>query len=123
MAGHVGRQAALVFHAAGRLTGADDRGSLGRVARQGERRNAQVLSDDYFRAQRLRRRSARPDASPLISERLRALATGRSEPRIIEARAERPIAEQKWPVAKRVNSSRASDDDPTLIERVELASV
>ena len=30
---------------------------------------------------------------------------------------------QKWPVSKRVNSSRASDDDPTLIERVELASV
>jgi putative SOS response-associated peptidase YedK len=30
---------------------------------------------------------------------------------------------QKWLVSKRVNSSRASDDDPTLIERVELASV
>jgi hypothetical protein len=23
---------------------------------------------------------------------------------------------QRWPVAKRVNSSRAADDDPTLIE-------
>ena len=30
---------------------------------------------------------------------------------------------QKWPVSKRVNSSRASDDDPTLIERVEMVSV
>jgi putative SOS response-associated peptidase YedK len=29
---------------------------------------------------------------------------------------------QKWPVSKRVNSSRADDNDPTLIERVELAS-
>jgi len=29
---------------------------------------------------------------------------------------------QKWPVSKRVNSSRASDDDPTLIERVEMAN-
>jgi len=29
---------------------------------------------------------------------------------------------QKWPVSKRVNSSRASDDDPTLIERLELSS-
>ena len=28
---------------------------------------------------------------------------------------------QKWPVSKRVNSSRASDDDPTLIEEIELA--
>ena len=27
---------------------------------------------------------------------------------------------EKWPVSKRVNSSRAGDDDPTLIERVEL---
>jgi putative SOS response-associated peptidase YedK len=29
---------------------------------------------------------------------------------------------QKWPVAKRVNSSRADDDDPTLIEKVELTA-
>jgi putative SOS response-associated peptidase YedK len=27
---------------------------------------------------------------------------------------------QKWPVSKRVNSSRADDDDPTLIEKIEL---
>ena len=29
---------------------------------------------------------------------------------------------QLWPVSKRVNSSRASDDDPTLIDRIELPS-
>jgi putative SOS response-associated peptidase YedK len=29
---------------------------------------------------------------------------------------------QKWPVSKRVNSSRADDDDPALIERVQLAA-
>jgi putative SOS response-associated peptidase YedK len=29
---------------------------------------------------------------------------------------------QKWPVSKRVNSSRADDDDPTLIDKVELAT-
>jgi putative SOS response-associated peptidase YedK len=29
---------------------------------------------------------------------------------------------QKWPVSKRVNSSRADDDDPTLIEKVELVT-
>jgi hypothetical protein len=28
---------------------------------------------------------------------------------------------QKWPVSKRDNSSRASDDEATLTERVELA--
>jgi putative SOS response-associated peptidase YedK len=28
---------------------------------------------------------------------------------------------QRWPVSKRVNSSKADADDPTLIERVELS--
>ncbi len=27
---------------------------------------------------------------------------------------------QRWPVSRRVNSSRAPTDDPTLIERVEV---
>ena len=29
---------------------------------------------------------------------------------------------QKWPVSRRVNSSRASDDDLTLIEEITMAS-
>jgi len=29
---------------------------------------------------------------------------------------------QRWPVSKRVNSSRASDDGPTLIDRIEVES-
>ncbi len=29
---------------------------------------------------------------------------------------------QKWPVSKRVNSSRADTDDATLIDKVELAA-
>ena len=29
---------------------------------------------------------------------------------------------QRWPVSKRVNSSKADAEDPTLIEPVELAS-
>jgi putative SOS response-associated peptidase YedK len=35
----------------------------------------------------------------------------------------KPAAEnvlQKWPVSKRVNSSRAPDDDPTLIDAVSI---
>ena len=34
-----------------------------------------------------------------------------------------PAAEdllQKWPASKRVNSSRAPDDDPTLIDQIAL---
>ena len=27
---------------------------------------------------------------------------------------------QKWPVSKRVNSSRAPNDDPTLIDQISL---
>jgi putative SOS response-associated peptidase YedK len=30
---------------------------------------------------------------------------------------------QKWPVSRRVNSSRTSDEDATLIERIELAAL
>jgi putative SOS response-associated peptidase YedK len=29
---------------------------------------------------------------------------------------------QKWPISKRVNSSRADDNDPTLIEKVQLVA-
>jgi putative SOS response-associated peptidase YedK len=29
---------------------------------------------------------------------------------------------QRWPVSKRVNSSKAGADDPTLIDKVELAA-
>jgi hypothetical protein len=35
----------------------------------------------------------------------------------------KPAAEnvlQKWPVSKRVNSSRAPDDDPTLIDKIAI---
>ena len=35
----------------------------------------------------------------------------------------KPAAEnmlQRWPVSKRVNSSRAPDDDPTLIDKISL---
>jgi putative SOS response-associated peptidase YedK len=28
---------------------------------------------------------------------------------------------QRWPVSKRMNSSRADDNDPTLIDKVKLA--
>jgi putative SOS response-associated peptidase YedK len=30
---------------------------------------------------------------------------------------------QKWPVSKRVNSSRAPDDDPTLIDKIDLSQI
>jgi putative SOS response-associated peptidase YedK len=38
----------------------------------------------------------------------------------------KPVANDvlvRWPVSKRVNSSRTSDEDATLIERVDLAVV
>jgi len=37
---------------------------------------------------------------------------------LIEPAGERTL--EMWPVSKRVNSSRAPDSDPTLIERVKL---
>ena len=37
---------------------------------------------------------------------------------LLKAAAENLL--QRWPVSKRVNSTRAPDDDPTLIDRVSL---
>jgi putative SOS response-associated peptidase YedK len=37
----------------------------------------------------------------------------------------KPVANdflQRWPVSKRVNSSKADADDPALIEKIELAA-
>ncbi len=45
------RQTAMVFHGAGRLAGVDGRRPMGRMARQGERRDIEVLHDDYHRAE------------------------------------------------------------------------
>ena len=61
------------------------------------------------------------DRMPVFLGRaVRALAKRRGRTSI-EACAERFL--QRWPVAKRVNSSKADADDATLIERVELAAV
>ena len=40
-----------------------------------------------------------------------------------KARPRKPAADdllQRWPVSKRVNSSKAPADDPTLIDRIDL---
>ena len=50
---HAERQTALLFHRAGRFAGIDDYWNMGRMARQGERRNVEVLHHDYHRAQQL----------------------------------------------------------------------
>jgi putative SOS response-associated peptidase YedK len=44
--------------------------------------------------------------------------TGKAGLELLEPAAEDVL--QRWPVSKRVNSSRAPDDDPTLIDRVTL---
>jgi hypothetical protein len=44
--------------------------------------------------------------------------TGKAGVELLKPAAENVL--QNWPVSKRVNSSRAADDDPTLIDRVTL---
>jgi putative SOS response-associated peptidase YedK len=64
----------------------------------------------------------RPDARPARRKGLRPVgARGSVRVEILKPAPNDLL--QKWPVSKRVNSSRAEDDDPTLIEKVELASV
>jgi hypothetical protein len=54
---------------------------------------------------------------------LNDFAIRRSERRQCPLWSLKPAAEnvlQKWPVSKRLNSSRAPDDDPTLIDKIAI---
>ena len=45
--------------------------------------------------------------------------SGAAGPELLKPAADDVL--QRWPVSKRVNSSRAPDDDPTLIEKITVA--
>ena len=68
------RKATLVFHCARWLAHSHGGRTLGRVERSPHRRAAEVLHDDYHRAQRLRCGNPRPDASVLDRAAIRGVA-------------------------------------------------
>jgi hypothetical protein len=70
MARHSRRQAAMVLHCTGRVAGADNRRTVGRMARQDERRDIEVLHHDYRRAERICRSGARSNAGSSYRKRL-----------------------------------------------------
>jgi putative SOS response-associated peptidase YedK len=70
------------------------------------------------RAKRVCHRSARPDACATRRKGFRALAERRRRPGIAQTAANDLL--QRWPVSKRVNSSKAPAEDSTLIDRIAL---
>ena len=75
------------------------------------------MHDAHHRAERLCCRSARPYASLLEAKDFTPWLNDGG------AGLLKPAANdvlQRWPVARRVNSSRAPADDPSLVERVEV---
>ena len=63
------------------------------------------------------------DRMPVILEPadIDAWLTGGAGAELLEPAADEVL--QKWPVSRRVNSSRTSDEDATLIDPVELAAL
>jgi putative SOS response-associated peptidase YedK len=63
------------------------------------------------------------DRMPVILEPgdIDACLTGGAGTELLKPAANEVL--QKWPVSRRVNSSRTSDEDATLIERIELATL
>ena len=117
VAGYAGRKAAVVFHAAGRLAGAYDRGPMGRMEKETGKPLKSctmiITEPNEFVAE--------------VHDRMPVLLTEDQFDPWLSAEAGieylKPAPNdflQKWPVSKRVNSSRADDDDPTLIEKIEL---
>jgi SOS response associated peptidase (SRAP) len=94
--------------------------SLGRMEKPRDWRTVEVMHDDRRRAQRLCRGNPRSNVPvSLTAEQFAPWLSG-------EAGAEflKPVPNdylQRWPVSKRVNSSKADTDDAALIEKVELA--
>jgi len=63
------------------------------------------------------------DRMPVVLEpdQFEPWLTGRAGMEVLKPTANDVV--QKWPVSKRVNSSRASDDDATLADRIEIMVV
>jgi putative SOS response-associated peptidase YedK len=78
------------------------------------------VHDDHHRAQRVCGGSPRPYAGPRGRKDYDPWLRAEAGIELLKPAPNDLL--QKWPVSKRVNSSRADDDDPTLIEEITLAS-
>jgi putative SOS response-associated peptidase YedK len=72
---------------------------------------------DHHGAERICCRSPRPDASAAIGKAVRAVAERGGGAQVLKPAPNDCL--QRWPVSKRVNSSKVDADDATLIDRVE----
>jgi hypothetical protein len=90
----------------------------GSVARQDERGNAQILQNDYYGPNKFV--AEVHDRMPVLlaEKNYEPWLSGKAGLELLKPAAETVL--QKWLVSKRVNSSRAPDDDSTLIEPTPL---
>jgi putative SOS response-associated peptidase YedK len=88
------------------------------MARQEQRRNNQVLHHDHYRAEQLV--AEVHDRMPVLlsQDQFEPWLSGEAGLQVLKPAADHLL--QRWPVSKRVNSSRAPDDGSTLIERIQL---
>jgi hypothetical protein len=96
-------------------------GPLGRMERPQDWRAAEVVHDDRHRAQRL---------AAEIHDRMPVFLTEKQFAPWLSGEAGAGILKpapndflQRWPVSKRVNSSKADADDATLIDPIQVAAV
>ena len=86
-----------------------------------DRRAAEVMHDDHHRAERVRcGRSTIACRCSLTEEQFAPWLSGEAGVEYLKPAPNDYL--QRWPVSKRVNSSKADADDATLIEPVELAT-
>jgi hypothetical protein len=96
---------------------ADHRRGVGRVEGHQDRRAAEVVHDDHHHRQRVRGQDTRPDAGTADAlYQFDSWLSGGAGPELLRPWDQRSL--QMYPVSRRVNSSKAAGDDPTLIERI-----
>jgi hypothetical protein len=80
---------------------------------------AEVVHDDHHGAERLHSRCSRPHAGASLERDFEPWLHGDAGLELMKPASNDLL--QKWAVSKQVNSSRAPDDDATLIERIKFA--
>jgi hypothetical protein len=80
-------------------------------------RAPEILHHDHNRAECFCCRGPRPHAALLAEKDFEPWLSGEAGVELLRPAADYLL--QRWPVSKRVNSSKAPADDPTLIDRIE----
>jgi putative SOS response-associated peptidase YedK len=92
-------------------------GAVGRMERPRDWRATKVLHDDHHRAKRLVAEVHDRMPARLSEKQFAPWLSGEAGAEFLKPAPNDYL--QRWPVSKRVNSSKADADDATLIDRIE----